>query len=81
MNNTYLGEVVVANLDKFKKTNKNFTNRRSTRNSTPPPTNKSPPRKRSPSEMIPPRPRTLQGSQRKRVIRKRVSRKRKRSSR
>ena len=58
------------------------TNRRSTQNSrTLPPTNKSPPRKRSPSEMTPPRPRTRQGSQRKRVIRTRVSRKRKRSSR
>jgi len=55
------------------------TNRRSTQNSTPSPTNKIPPRKRSPSEMTSPRPRTSQGSQRKRVIRTRASRKRKRS--
>jgi len=57
------------------------TNRRSTQNSIPPPTNKIPPRKRSPNEMTPPRQRTHQGSQRKRVIRTSASRKRKRSSR
>jgi len=40
-------------------------NRRSIQNSTPPPTNKSPPRKRTPSEMTPPRHRIRQGNQKK----------------